>query len=148
MKKKTVAALWMALGIIAICVMFGTLNCMDRDAAHATEEVTPYPTCPISTPATTSYNAAITNARRVGIEAAKAAGIELSWAEWSQVRAQREELGENAPHCYWYDVYSATLYTCVDGVEARLSPKEALFLYGDNHEFMLEYAYLVQMIRY
>ncbi len=118
---------WIAFGIAAICLMFGTLNARS-DEKYASEQ---YP------------DNAVTIARETGIEAAKKAGVELPRVSRNEIEVQREELGDNRPIVYWFRLYPSVLYTEVNGEVRYLVPEDAILEYKDNQEFIKEYSYLM-----
>ena len=124
---KRTMVFWIVFGAVAICLMFATLNFRSDEKA----------------PSEQYYDHSVVIARATGIEAAKAAGIELPKVTWSEIEAQRKELGDNRPKVYWYRMYPAVLYTEVNGEVRYLIPEDAIIEYGDDEQFLKEYAYLM-----
>ena len=125
MSAKRTLVFWIGFGVVAICLMFATLNFQSDEKTNL------------------SHVNAIAIAQATGIEAAKTAGIELPKVTWSEIEAQRKELGDNRPKVHWFRMYPAVLYTEVNGEVKYLIPEDAIIEYGDNEQFLKEYAYLM-----
>jgi len=78
----------------------------------------------------------------LGKAVAKEAGIDLPEVTWQEIESKREAADENYPEVYW--VTDGMLYVKVNGEEETLTPSEAITKYGENSDFVTEYAYLMR----